>query len=233
MDLSSFRPSRPASTSYWPRIWAVLLLAPAALALVTMSPMWAAVAFNLTFGLPLALWLSLHVHEAREFPSKLPRGLRAAALVSVTGLGLIGLFMFSAPLALLTLVAYVATVGPARWPARPSTKRPEATAPSDITPPATDGHAEPIDVVLTHDTVRAMTDAELCLAWRRSFAVLQQVQGTQLRALVVETRQLLLDEVEARHPEGLQAWLGSGARAAGGPDRFIGLDGDSGQPEAA
>jgi hypothetical protein len=197
-----------------------------------MSPMQAAVAFNLTFGFPLALWLSLHVQQAREIPGKLPRGIRAAGVVSVTGLGLIGLFLFSVPLAVLTLAAYVVTVG-LTWKRSPrrSAARPGATASSDAKAPDTNDHVEPEGVVLTHDTVRAMTDAELCHAWRRSFAALQHARGAELRARLVQTRQLLLDEVEARHPAGLQAWLGSGARAAGGPDRFIGLGG--GQPEAA
>ncbi len=84
--------------------------------------------------------------------------------------------------------------------------------------------------MLTLDKVREMTDAELCHAWRHSFVSLERARGAHRRALVVQTRQLLLDEVEARHPAGLRAWLSSGARAAGGPDRFIG---GSGRPEAA
>ncbi len=98
----------------------------------------------------------------------------------------------------------------------------------------TDDESETTSVVVTHDVVRQMSDAELCHAWRRSFVALQRARGLRVRALVVQTRQLLLDEVEARYPAGLQAWLGSGARAAGGPDRFIGpAGGGSGHPEPA
>jgi hypothetical protein len=199
-----------------------------------MSPLQAGVAFNLTFVFPLALWLSLHVQRARELPAKLPSGIRTAAVVSVTALGLLGLFLFSIALALLTVAAYVVTVGlKANWSAGRLARRPTASTPSGTMQSAADDHPEPVDAVLTHDRVRAMTDAELCRAWRRSFVALEGARGTQVRARVVEARQLLLDEVEARHPAGLRAWLDSGARAAGGPDRYIGLDGDSGHPEAA
>jgi hypothetical protein len=79
-----------------------------------------------------------------------------------------------------------------------------------------------------------MSDAELCDAWRRSFMALQQARGPHLRDLVVRTRQRLLDEVEARHPAGLQAWLVSGAGAADSLDRFLGpAGGGNGHPEAA
>ena len=146
------------------------------------------------------------------------------------------MFAFSAPLAWATLAAYVVTVGlMARWGRTLSGARPEVdTVPTDQTPSMTDDESETTSVVVTHDVVRQMSDAELCHAWRRSFVALQRARGLRVRALVVQTRQLLLDEVEARYPAGLQAWLGSGARAAGGPDRFIGpTGGGSGHPEPA
>jgi hypothetical protein len=236
MHLQPFRPSGGAPTPHWLQFWVLLLLVPACSALVTMPMTMAAVAITLTFGLPLAIWLALHVHDASEFPAQVPGAIRFAAGVSVTGLGLVGLFAFSAALAWATLAAYVVTVGlMSTWGKKPSGVQPGATtAPTDKTPSATDDEAELTSVVVTHDLVRQMTDAELCHAWRRSFVALQQARGLHLRALVVQTRQLLLDEVDARHPAGLQAWLGSGARAAGGPDRFIGpTGGGSGHPEAA
>lgn len=233
MHLEPFRPSGGAPTPHWPQLWVLLLLVPACFALGTMSMTRAAVAITLTFGLPLAIWLALHVHVASEFPAQLRGAIRSAAGLSVAGLGLVGLFAFSAALAWATLAAYVVTVGLSTWGNTPSEARPGATTePTDKTPSATDDEAEHTSVVVTHDQVRQMTDAELCHAWRRSFVALQQARGLHLRALVVQTRQLLLDEVDARHPAGLQAWLGSGARAAGGPDRFIGPTG-SGHPEAA
>ncbi len=236
MHLQPFRPSGSTHTPHWLRIWVLLLLAPACFALVTMPMMMAAVAITLTFGLPLGLWLALHVHDASELPAQVPGAIRLAAGMSVTGLGLVGLFAFSESLACAALAAYVVTVGlMSTWGKTSSGARPRATtAPTDKTPSATHDEVEATSVVVTHELVRQMTDAELCHAWRRSFVALQRARGLHLRALVVQTRQLLLDEVEARHPAGLQAWLGSGARAAGGPDRFIGpTGGGNGHPKAA
>ncbi len=222
-------------TPRWLQIWVLLLLVPACCALVTMPMTMAAVAIILTFGLPLGIWLALHVRHTSEFRARVPGAIRLAAAVSVTGLGLLGLFTFSALLAWSTLAAYVVTVGlMSRAGKSASAAPPAATAPADQTPSANEDEADPTGVVVTHDVVRQMSDAELCHAWRRSFVALQQARGLHLRALLVQTRQLLLDEVDARHPAALRAWLDSGARASGGPDRYIGsAGGGSGQPEAA
>jgi len=233
MRLQPFRPSGGAPKPHWRQFWVLLLLVPASFALLTMPTTVAVVAFSLTFGVPLAIWLALHVHHPCEFRAHAPAAIRNATGVSVTALGLVGLFAFSAALACAALAAYVVTVGlMARWGKTLSGPRPEAaTAPTDETPSMTDDESETTSVVVTHDSVRQMSDAELCHAWRCSFVALQRARGLRVRALVVQTRQLLLDEVEARYPAGLQAWLVSGARAAGGPDRFIGPG--SGHPEAA
>ena len=236
MHLQPFRPSGGVPKPHWRQFWLLLLLVPACFALLAMPTTVAVVAFSLTFAVPLAIWLAVHVHHPSEFRAQAPAAIRTATGVSVTVLGLVGLFLFSAALACATLAAYVVTVGlKFTWGRSPRRARAEAApAPTDQTPSATDDEAEPPSVVVTHDVVRQMSDAELCRAWRRSFVALHQARSLRVRALVVQTRQLLLDEVEARYPAGLQAWLGSGARAAGGPDRFIGpTRGGGGHPEAA
>ncbi len=232
MHLPPFRPPGGAPTPRSLRLWVLLLLVPACFALVTMPVTIAAVAITLTFGVPLGFSLALHVHHPSEFWAQVPRAIRLGAGVSVTCLGLVGLFAFSASLAWAALAAYVVTVGLMyRWG---KTSSRATTTPTGKAPSATDGDAELTSVVVTHELVRQMTDAELCHTWRRSFVALQQAHGLHLHARLVQTRQLLLDEVDARHPAGLQAWLGSGARAAGGLDRFIGPNsGGSGHPEAA
>jgi hypothetical protein len=72
---------------------------------------------------------------------------------------------------------------------------------------------------------RQLSDRELCLEWRRSFVALQATRSPSHLLRVVTQRQVYLDEMERRSPTALAAWLSSGARAAGGPDRF--LDGRS------
>lgn len=79
----------------------------------------------------------------------------------------------------------------------------------------------PLPRVLPEAAVRQLSNQELCLEWRRSFTALQLATGPTDRMRVVEVRQLYLDEMERRSPAALQAWLGSGARAAGGPERFL------------
>lgn len=66
-----------------------------------------------------------------------------------------------------------------------------------------------------------MDASQLCTAWRRSFVTLGQPLSLTSRMLVVKRRQELLDELERRNPSGFSAWLGSGARAAGDPRRYI------------
>jgi hypothetical protein len=66
-----------------------------------------------------------------------------------------------------------------------------------------------------------MTDASLCQAWRASFAELVGVVDPTDRARVVRLRQDHLDELLRRHPEPVRAWLATGPRAAGGPERFL------------
>lgn len=70
-------------------------------------------------------------------------------------------------------------------------------------------------------TARTLSAGELCVEWRRSFVTLQSATSAAQRIRVVSQRQVYLDEMERRCPTGLRAWLESGARAAGGPDRFL------------
>lgn len=78
----------------------------------------------------------------------------------------------------------------------------------------------------------AMTNSELCCAWRRSYWILLDAKLTAETMSVVLQRQCLLDELEARNAPALEAWLASGARASSGPERFLADDGGD-QPTAA
>jgi hypothetical protein len=69
---------------------------------------------------------------------------------------------------------------------------------------------------------RALGDRDLCRAWCTSFDVLQSAADDEARARIVALRQAYLDELDRRDPLGLRAWLESGARATGNPDRYIG-----------
>jgi hypothetical protein len=61
----------------------------------------------------------------------------------------------------------------------------------------------------------------LCLAWRRSFLLLEAAHSAVDRLSIVEQRQKYLDELHRRSPQGLAAWLASGARASGNPLPYV------------
>jgi hypothetical protein len=65
------------------------------------------------------------------------------------------------------------------------------------------------------------SDAELCWQWRTTFAVLQRTLTPAERLHIVQTRAALLEELGRRDPAGCTRWLGSGARAASDPTRFL------------
>lgn len=67
----------------------------------------------------------------------------------------------------------------------------------------------------------SLDDAALCLAWRRSFPLLEAARTVPDRTRLVAQRQLYLDEMQRRCPSGVAAWLASGARASSNPLRFL------------
>lgn len=82
------------------------------------------------------------------------------------------------------------------------------------------------------DSLRRLTDVELCCLWRHSFWDLESATSADARARIVMYRQEILDELTRRNASAVAAWLASGARASSSPERFFN-DGDSGQPAAA
>ncbi len=69
--------------------------------------------------------------------------------------------------------------------------------------------------------LRNLTDATLCAAWQSSHGWLKTSRTATEEAAVAQLRQNYLDELERRDPEGLAAWLASGARAGGNPLPFL------------
>lgn len=78
---------------------------------------------------------------------------------------------------------------------------------------------DPVDAVLS--VTDGLTDSDLCMAWRSSYVALDRAAGPAAKLRAVEIRELLLDELGRRDAPGLEAWFRSGARAAGGPDRYL------------
>jgi len=84
-------------------------------------------------------------------------------------------------------------------------------------------HATRADGISRQDAerVRQMSTAELCQGWITSCHRLRQIPTPSAGLPLVQLRQLYLDELERRDPEGFNAWLASAASAAGDPTRFL------------
>lgn len=67
----------------------------------------------------------------------------------------------------------------------------------------------------------ALTDEELCDEWRSSYLALQRRLSDRQVIALVQERQRYLDELERRHPRGLEAWLASGAWASSTPLPYL------------
>jgi hypothetical protein len=67
----------------------------------------------------------------------------------------------------------------------------------------------------------ALSDQQLCWLWRHTFWDLRDEETVDERLATVAVRQACLEELERRDPSAFAAWLSSGARASGGPERFL------------
>jgi len=78
-----------------------------------------------------------------------------------------------------------------------------------------------------------LSDGELCRLWRSTFWELKKRHTADECLTLVTLRGCCLDEMDRRDPSGLRAWLESGARASGGPERFLNVPHDPGSAAAA
>ncbi len=69
--------------------------------------------------------------------------------------------------------------------------------------------------------LRGLDDLQLCRLWRESFWVLHRPAPTGTVLCLVALREACLDELERRDAAALHAWLDSGARASGGPEKYL------------
>ena len=71
------------------------------------------------------------------------------------------------------------------------------------------------------EALDSLDDVSLCLAWRSSFLLLEAAASVEDRVAIIEHRQRYLDELQRRNPQGVAAWLSSGARASGNPLPYL------------
>jgi hypothetical protein len=167
-----------------------------------------------------AVWAA----DGRRAVPRIARVALAAGLIAPAIMGLIAVFKFAGFL----IVLILAVTTPAltsllqarrRTKGHPSAVQPESTAPRV---PATAGQLASGPAAGPARDLHSLDDEALCLAWRRSFVLLEAARSAAERMSVVEQRQQYLDELHRRSPEGLAAWLASGARASGNPLPYVG-----------
>lgn len=135
-----------------------------------------------------------------------------AAVVAMYGMaGLLGVVVL--PLVLLLAVTHPAAVS--RWRAAGRPRSPEVTVGQDPSAPADDQCDN------STQTLDALTDPELCMAWRHSFVALQRTDDVKELTEIAGLRQQILDGLERRNPKGFGDWLASGARAPSNPARYL------------
>jgi hypothetical protein len=159
--------------------------------------------------------------NGRSAVRRIVRVTLAAGLIAPAVVGLIAVFKFAGVLVVLILAATtpaVTSLVQARRHAQgdPPVAQPESATHRD---PATSLGDDPVPLLARE--LRSLDDEALCLAWRRSFRLLEASRSAAERLSVVEQRQQYLDELHRRSPQGLAAWLASGARASGNPLPYV------------
>jgi len=142
----------------------------------------------------------------------------SASVIPPAAVGLIAVFKFVGVLTVLILAATTPALtslvrARKHAPEDPSVVRREPAIPRDT--------ATSLAAGAPARELRSLDDEALCLAWRRSFRLLEASFSAAERLSVVEQRQHYLDELHRRSPEGLKAWLDSGARASGNPLPYV------------
>jgi hypothetical protein len=211
--------------SRWAQAWTVLAAAEVGFASLQWSPVIVMLDLIAT-GAGVAVCLVIY-QEHRMQPTTTPLSRRFAEtgrrslMISVCVVALSTLVTGSPPLALLVVVLVVVT--------SPAAVRLRAgRASSDPVPPAAGPAAQPLrsdDAIL-----EGLDDVELFRLWRHSFWELGSQPNADELAQLVALRQSCLDELARRNPAALRAWLDSGARASGGPERFWRRAQDHGTP---
>jgi hypothetical protein len=205
-------------TRCWRATWSVLGALGVGVAALEWSPTTAAACVLLFTSCAavaqVLLWGSREA-DGRRTPSWLDLGTSSLWIGAVVT-GELAVTEGSASLGLLVLLVAVSSAPPvvrrlgARGAGAPAPVATVVRPEPDRTTP------RPLDV-----TLETLTDTELCQLWRGTFWELTRtvVDPDDLLAMVA-VRQACLDEMERRNPEAVRAWLDSGARASGGPEKY-------------
>jgi hypothetical protein len=151
------------------------------------------------------------------------RVLSSSVIVGTAGVSLIGMWMMLGAWALL-LAGVLAAGSPYAVRSYVDWRNRRSGKPTESPELPLQGETTSSDIEDTSELavdLHSLSDAAVCQAWRLSFSDLQGSSSLRQRIHIVESRRRYLDELERRNPEGLMAWLASGARAGSNPSKFI------------
>jgi hypothetical protein len=167
---------------------------------------------------------TVYAEDGRRAVPKIARVALAAGLIAPAALGLVVVCKLAGVLVVLMLVGTSPALKPVVRGRRFARGDPPAVQPESRTPDLPAPWGEPSPNSRAAEPVRELSsldDDALCLAWRRSFLLLEDARSVADRLSIVELRQKYLDELHQRSPEGIAAWLASGARASGNPRPYL------------
>lgn len=206
----------------WSGFWTIAATAAFGTAMLAWSPLVAVLA-------AMAVTLCVVVLMSLAPPPAAPPGatFRRRAARSVTiGAGLVGWSALVSAAPSLSLLAVVLLLTSSPWVVGLAGRLIRPTRPRPVTPtrtgpwPHDTAPAPQVPSPVPATDIRTLDDRQLCSLWRGTFWQLGGLHSAADVLAVVAVRQACLDELERRNPSALHAWLESGARASGGPERF-------------
>jgi hypothetical protein len=209
-------PPRPLVLTAWASAWSLIAALGVGIAILAWGPTTTLVTASVITGLGFLMQALMQPERPVgqvDWELRTCRALFSAAAVVSFVVLCQGVPELALPLLAIAVVTHPRVLQLARGPRRAGIDGTDVL----VTPPA----HETVHPLPGPTEAARLTDEELCLAWRRSFRCLERARTTIAVQDVVRLRQVYLDELARRHPSGIQAWFSSGARAAGGPDRYL------------
>ena len=214
----------------WGRIWTVVAALGVGLGMLEWSAPTTVIALiaTTTVAAVVLMILTNELWAVAGAPRERMHWLALALTIGAAVIATLALLTASPVLALLVTVLAVATCPPfvARL-FRGSTGKArgagshEASAPSSSPSLAGTRETPEPGTPLAPAALAALSDQQLCCLWRHTFWDLHDEETVDERLATVAVRQACLEELERRDPSAFAAWLSSGARASGGPERFL------------
>jgi hypothetical protein len=209
----------------WREFWALMTTVGVGVAALQWSP--GVVLLTVTVSSAGAIAVLLMVIHGWQWARPAPGSggvvntLRRALWAGAATVALCALMGSSPPIALLVVLLLALTSPPVvRLVRRDARHQPPASPPAGATAPIRPAAPAPGPETSIPDDGLALEDEQVCRLWRRTFWELQSEPTLDERLRLVAVRQWCLDELDRRNTAALHAWLDSGARASGGPERF-------------